>query len=105
MVFMKIVSKILLLVIISSSLIMGGASYLSIQQTQEVVHQQIDHLLTTNLEFAETKIRETGEAIKRTTEIVVHNPAISKALFLQLSRGINQVSEPDSAPTWMGENR
>jgi len=88
---MKIVSKILLLVIISITLVMGGVSYLIIQKTQEIVRNQIDRLLTTNLESVKTEILETIENVRQTTEIISHNPAIIKALFLQMSRGINQI--------------
>ena len=88
---MKIVSKILLLVIISITLVTGGVSYLIIQKTQEIVRNQIDHLLTTNLEFGKAKILRVADDIKKTTEIVAHNRAIIKSLFLQLSRGTSQI--------------
>ena len=88
---MKIVSKIILLVIISIALVMGSVSYLIIQKTQEVVYNQIDRLLTSNLEFAKTEIQEITEDIKQTTEIVARHPAIAKSLHLQLSRGINRI--------------
>lgn len=88
---MKIVPKILILVILSIALVMGSVSYLVVQKTQEVVYNQIDRLLTTNLEFAKTEILEITEDIKQTTEIVARHPAISKSLHLQLSRGINRI--------------
>jgi len=88
---MKIVPKILILVILSIALAMGSVSYLIIQNTQDAVHNQIDRLLITNLEFAKTKILEVTEDIKQTTEIVAHHPEISKSLHLQLSRGINRI--------------
>jgi len=88
---MKIVTKILLLVIASITIVMGVVSYLSVHQIEKMLHQQIDYLLANNLEFSEIKILESAESIRRTTEIVARRPEISKALFLQLSRGINQV--------------
>jgi len=88
---MKIVPKILILVILSIALVMGSVSYLVVQKTQEVVYNQIDRLLTANLEFAKTEILEITEDIKQTTEIVARHPAISKSLHLQLSRGINRI--------------
>jgi len=88
---MKIVPKILIFVILSIALAMGSVSYLIIQNTQDAVHNQIDRLLTTNLEFAKTKILEVTEDIKQTTEIVARHPEISKSLHLQLSRGINRI--------------
>ncbi|MCG2831329.1 MAG: ATP-binding protein [Desulfobacteraceae bacterium] len=88
---MKIVSKILFLVIISITLVMGGVSYLIVQKTQEIVHNQIDHLLTTSLELGKAKILQAADDIKKTTEIVAHNRAIIKSLFLQLSRGTSQI--------------
>lgn len=88
---MKLTTKILLLITISIFLVMGAGALLSVNQTQRIVYEQIDHLLTNNLEFAENKILETTLSIKRTTEIIARHPAISKSLFLQVSRGINRV--------------
>jgi len=88
---MKIVPKILILVILSIALAMGSVSYLIIQNIQDAVHNQIDRLLITNLEFAKTKILEVTEDIKQTTEIVARHPEISKSLHLQVSRGINRI--------------
>ncbi|MCP4629760.1 MAG: HAMP domain-containing histidine kinase [bacterium] len=88
---MTIVPKILLFMILSVTLVIGGVSFLNIRQTQEVVYSQIDRLLTTNLEFAKAEILEIAEGIKQTTEIVARHPEISKSLFLQLSRGINKI--------------
>jgi len=88
---MKIVPKILFLMVLSIALVMGAVSYLIIKQTQEVVYNQIDRLLTTNMEFAKDEILEITEDIKQTTEIIARHPAVSESLYLQLSRGVNRV--------------
>ena len=88
---MKIVTKIVLLVIISVSIIMGGVSLLISNRMEQTVHAQIDRVLSTNLEFVEKDIVKTTADIRRTVEIIAHNRAIRKALSLSVSRGINQI--------------
>jgi signal transduction histidine kinase len=88
---MKIVTKILLLMVFSIAFVMGGVSYLIIKQTHKVVYNQIDRLITTNLEYAKDDILEITEDIKQATEVVARHPEISKSFYLQMSRGINRI--------------
>ncbi len=88
---MNLLPKILLMVMISISVIMGVVSYLSIEGTRQVVNREIDRLMSNSLTFAEAKILEENQSIRRTTEIISLNPAVSKALFLLVSRGVNRV--------------
>ncbi len=88
---MKIVTKIVLLVIVSVSVIMGGVSLLISNRMQRTVLTQIDHVLATNLEFAAKDMAKTTDYIRRTAEIISHNRAIRKSLSLSVSRGINQI--------------
>ncbi len=87
---MKIVSNIFVLVIISTIVVMGSIGYVSIRQSQKIVYQQVDQLLTTNLEFAKLEILETTEHVKRAVGVIAGYTAISKALFLQTNSGVNQ---------------
>ncbi len=88
---MKIVTKILLLVIIAVSIIMGGLNLLISNHMQQAVYAQIMRAQTTNLDFVERDLLRTTEYIQRTAEIIGNNRVISKALDLNISRGTSRI--------------
>ena len=88
---MKLLAKILLMVVVSISLTMGIVSYLSVEKTREVVNHEIEHLMSNNLAFAEAKILEENQNIRRTTEIITLHPALNKAFSQHASLGVNRV--------------
>ena len=88
---MKIVTKILLLVVISVSVIMGTVGLLISARMQANVDAQVERHLSTNLDFIAREIDLIVEDTRRTAEIISHNRAIGKALYLGESRGTNQI--------------
>ena len=88
---MKIITKIILLVVTTVALVMATVSILISHQTQEVVYEQIDRILSTNLVFATMDIKSTTTNLQRTAEIIAQNRAIRKSLDLNVSLGINQI--------------
>jgi len=69
---------------------MMGGGYFGFKKTQQVMQQQINRLQLSNLELAAMEIKDADTYIKRTTEVIAQKSAISKALFLQINRGVNQ---------------
>ncbi len=88
---MRITSKIILFVSLSIVIVMGVVSWISVRQTEEALHKEIDNLLTSTLNFAAEELNKNSLAAKKTSEIIAHNPAISKALSLDVSAGVNQI--------------
>ena len=88
---MRITSKIILFVSLSIVIVMGVVNWISIQQTKEALHREINILLTSTLDFAAERLNRNSLAAKKTSEIIAHNPAISKALSLDVSAGVNQI--------------
>ena len=88
---MKLVQKITLLIVSSVVPIMGTAGYLSIDRTQKMMGEQIDRLLSSNLNRAKSAVIDTSRDIKRTAHTISIHPEIGKALHLEVSRGINRV--------------
>ena len=88
---MKIITKILILVSLLVALVMGGISVVVTQKSQEAVYEQIDQILGTNLEFSVTEVLKAQQSVKSTAEVIARNRAVSKALYLNVSRGINQI--------------
>ena len=81
---MKIVTKIVLLMVTAVALVMAPVSILISHQTQEIVYEQIDRILLTNLAFAEMEINGTATNLRRTAEIIAQNRAIRKSLDLNV---------------------
>ncbi|MFH0926648.1 MAG: ATP-binding protein [bacterium] len=88
---MKIVTKIILLIIISVTSIMGYVGYLSVHKTQQVLYDHTNRLFAHNLDFVEHEIVHHIEEVKRAAEAISYNSNISRALHLQTSLGINEV--------------
>ncbi len=88
---MRIVSKVVLLVSLSVLIVMAVVGWVAFQQSKEALHREIDNLLTSNLDSAATDIDENSSDTKKTSEIIARNPAISRALFLDVSIGVNQI--------------
>ena len=82
---MRITSKIILFVSLSIVIVMGAVNWISIQQTKESLHTEINNLLTSTLAFAAERLNRNSLAAKKNSEIIAHNPAISKALSLDVS--------------------
>ena len=87
---MRIVSKVVLLVSLSVAAVIGGLHYASVHQTEKMFHEEIDRLLTSNLEFAGKTIFTAARNVTDTAANIARDPHIFKALFLQVSTGINQ---------------
>ena len=88
---MKIIPKILLFILIFLIVIMGMISFFSIKKAQEIVYEQIDHLLVNNLEAVEESILAKIEENKRVATIISRHPVIAKAMDLNVSRGVNRI--------------
>ncbi len=88
---MRITSKIVLLVSLSVAIVMGVVSWISVQQTEEALYKGIDNQLTSTLDLTAERLNRNSLAAKKTSEIIAHNPAISKALSLDVSVGVNQI--------------
>ena len=84
---MKIATKILLMLAISLFIIIGLLSWFNIRVMKETMSEEIEDLLISHLEFAAKAISQNARETKRTAEIIAHNPAISKALDLDVSVG------------------
>ena len=76
---MKLVHKILLGVASSVLVVMASMGYYSSVHTQQIMRQQLDRLLLSNLEITSTKLHDNTQHVMRTTEIIAQNPALPKA--------------------------
>ncbi len=88
---MKIVSKIVILVAVSTVTVISVVTAISIYSAKMIVSEQIERLLINNLEFVAEDIVKSAAGIRRTTEIISRHPAFTKALDLQTTRGVNRV--------------
>ena len=88
---MRITTKVLLMVVTSIIVIMGVLSWLNAQRMEQIVSEQTDALLTSNLEFVARAINHNTFDTTRSSQIIASNPAISKALHLDMSMGINRI--------------
>ncbi len=88
---MKIATKILLMLAISIFIIIGLLTWFNIRVMKETMSEEIEDLLTSHLEFAAKTISQNSGDTKRTAEIIAHNPAISKALDLDVSVGTSRL--------------
>ncbi len=88
---MKIVSKIVILVAVSTVTVISVVTTISIHSAKIILSEQIERLLINNLEFVAEDIRKSSADVRRVTEIISHHPAFTKALDLQVTRGVNRV--------------
>ena len=88
---MRITTKVLLMVVTSIVIIMGVLSWLNAQRMEQIVSKEIDALLTSNLEFVARAINHNTFDTTRSSQIIASNPDISKALYLDMSMGINRI--------------
>jgi len=87
---MSIVLKIILLVSLSVVIVMAGLEYVSIRQTEKVLHEDMVRDLNSGLDFAARDVLHRIQNVTRTSEIIARDPMISRSLFLEISTGTNQ---------------
>ena len=67
---MRITTKVLLMVVTSIIVIMGVLSWLNAQRMEQIVSEQTDALLTSNLEFVARAINHNTFDTTRSSQII-----------------------------------
>jgi len=88
---MRLISKILVLLMLSVFVIMITVGLFIRRETKKIVTMEVDHQLQQNIGFIETLIKKEAEFTEKSIVIHTHHPAIGKALHQQKSGGVNRV--------------